>query len=295
MVPLCRVAVVQMRSQPLDPITNATATSAGIERCAAAGATVVVLPELVATGYRVNREELAPIAESVSDPGPVLTAWTQTARRLGVAVVGGFAERAGDRLFNSAATIDETGEIVSVYRKLHLFGRERDCFEPGDRGLPIVTVAGVRIGVLVCYDLRFPEAMRIMALRGAELIAVPTAWVAGFDRSVPPDGRIGHVDGVIVQANLNQVFVACADTVGEISGVAFLGRSVVVSPFGELLAGPLSPDADEYAIVDVDVAQVEAARHRGPGIDPLANRRTDVYGTELGYREPVPAAAGERP
>ncbi len=273
-----------MRSAPLDPLSNATMTGAAIERCAREGATLVVLPELAATGYVSDSHALQPIAESVADPGPVLAAWVESARTHEVAVIGGFAERDGDNLYNSAVTIDTSGRIVSVYRKLHLFGQERDCFQPGNLGLPIATVSGVQVGVLVCYDLRFPEAMRIMALRGAEVIAVPTAWVAGFDRTVPATGRIGQVDGAVVQANLNQVFVVCADTVGVISDNTFLGRSVAVSPFGEVIAGPLSPDQEDYAMIEIDVAQVSAARHRGPGIDPFANRRTDVYGTELGYQ-----------
>lgn len=284
-----RVAMVQMRSAPLDPSSNAVKTGAAIERCAREGATLVVLPELAATGYISDREALHPIAESVADPGPVLAAWMESARTNQVAVIGGFAERDGDSLYNSAVTIDGSGQVVSVYRKLHLFGRERECFEPGNLGLPIATVSSVQVGVLVCYDLRFPEAMRILALRGAEVIAVPTAWVAGFDKSVPVTGRIGQVDGAIVQANLNQVFVVCADTVGVISENAFLGRSVAVNPFGEVIAGPLSPDQEDYAIIEIDVSHVSAARHRGPGIDPFANRRTDVYGMELGYQYTTPS------
>jgi len=283
---LVQVAVCQVRAHALDPEANATTTVATIERAARDGARLVILPELAASGYGVERTALLAVAESVANPGPVLQAWRSAARRLKVAIVGGLAEVDGDRLFNSAVTIDESGEIVSVYRKLHLFAGERDCFAPGDLGLPIVTVLGMRVGVIVCYDLRFPEAMRILALRGAELIAVPTAWVAGFDRR-PPSGRIGQVDGAIVQANLNQVYVACADTVGAIDPFTFLGQSVVVSPYGQALAGPLSGTYEDIAHVTVDPAAVAAARHRGPGIDPFENRRADVYAADLGYREPV--------
>jgi predicted amidohydrolase len=125
--------------------------------------------------------------------------------------------------------------------------------------------------------------MRILALRGAELIAVPTAWVAGFDRVVPEHGRIAQVDGAIVQANLNQVYVACADQVGTSGRTAFLGRSVAVGPYGDILAGPLSPTDEDLTTITVDAVEVERARHRGPGIDPLENRRTDVYDAYLGY------------
>ncbi len=281
-----QVAVCQVQAHALDPAANALSTVAAIERAATEGARIVVLPELAATGYCVDPVALRDVAESVSTPGPVLRAWVDAARRLGVAVIGGFAELDGGRLFNSAVTIDASGSVRSVYRKLHLFAGERDCFAPGDLGLPIVEVHGVRVGVIVCYDLRFPEAMRILALRGAELIAVPTAWVGGFDRR-PSGERIGQVDGAIVQANLNQVYVACADAVGAIDPFRFLGQSVGVTPYGEVVAGPLSGSDEGIAHVSVDPQTVADARHRGPGIDPFENRRTDVYAVDLGYREPA--------
>lgn len=280
---MIRVSLAQMAAVALDTAANAAATSAAIDRAARDGAQLVVLPELIGTGYVTDADALAAVAEDVSAPGPVLRAWSEAARRTGTCVVGGLAERSGGRLYNSAVCIDETGAIAGVYRKLHLFGREHDGFTPGDRGLPIVELAGLRVGVLVCYDLRFPEAMRILALRGAELIAVPTAWVAGFDRVVPEHGRIAQVDGAIVQANLNQVYVACADQVGAAGRTTFLGRSVAVGPYGDVLAGPLSPTDEGLTTITVDATEVAAARHRGPGIDPLENRRTDVYDAYLGY------------
>ena len=281
------VGIAQMVASVLDPKANAKATSAAIDAAADLGASVVIMPELITTGYLTDREALLPIAERVDGTGPCLRAWRAKAKERKVTVVGGFAERAGDRLFNSAVTIDSAGEISSLYRKLHLFGRERECFDRGDLGLPVVTVDGIRIGVLVCYDLRFPEAMRILALQGAELIAVPTAWVSGFDRNVPAQGRIAQVDGAIVQANLNQVYVACADQVGGAAVGGFLGRSVAITPFGDLCVSPLSPVEEDLAIFDMDTDEVYRARHRGLGIDPFENRRTDVYGELLGYLLPA--------
>lgn len=283
----CNVALVQARAARLDTEANIASSVREIERSAGHGASVVVLPELYASGYVDDRAALEPIAEDVRRPGRCLSAWMAAAREFEVAIVGGFAEKEGDRLFNSAVTIDPSGEVVSVYRKLHLFGSERDCFEPGDLGLPIVRVDDLMIGVVVCYDLRFPEVLRILALRGAELVAVPTAWVAGFDKSTPANGRIGQVDGVIVQANLNQIYVGCADQVGTSGQHLFLGRSIAISPFGEILAGPASPTEEELVIFAMDADEVDRARHRGKGIDPLENRRTDVYGDLLGYQEPA--------
>ncbi len=248
-----------------------------------------MLPELAATGYVLDRDALLDRAESTQAPGPVLSAWCAAARECGTVVVGGFAEMDGDRLFNSVAVIGPDGRIAGTYRKLHLFGRERDVFTPGDHGLPVFEVAGLRLGVVVCYDLRFPEAVRILALRDVDLVAVPTAWVAGFDKATSPTGSIGQVDGALVQGNLNSVFLACADQVGEAEPYTFLGRSVLVDPYGRATVGPLDPVAEDLVVVEIDTDDVRRARHRGPGISPLEDRRTDVYGELLGYRDPAPA------
>lgn len=287
------VAVAQVRCVPLDPEKNAVITVERIREAAARGAQLVVLPELVATGYEPAAPGLGSLAESVDQPGPCLTAWTAVAAELGVAVVAGFVEREGDRLYNSAAIIDIDGSVLAVYRKLHLFGGERDVFTPGDHGLPLVEVLGASVGIGVCYDLRFPEVLRILAVRGAELVVVPTAWVSGFDRRPPADGRIGQVDGALVQSNLNQLFLACADQVGSSGDTVFLGRSVITDPYGQAVVGPLSADDEDLVVVTLDLDQVEQARHRGPGIDPMANRRTDVYADLLGYREPTTEGGGE--
>lgn len=287
------VAVAQLACPADDPAERRRATVDAIADAAGQGAALVVLPELAACGYRLDAHHLAATAEAVDDPDGVVAAWRAVAGANGIAVVGGFAERtggdgpgAGDRppsaVANAAVAIEADGRIAGVYRKLHLFGREHDVLAPGDLGLPIVELAGLSVGMLICYDLRFVEAARVLGLRGADLIAVPTAWVPGFDKP-RADGGIGQVDGVVVQANLDQVYLACADHVGAEGDLTFLGRSLVVDPYGTVVAGPLAPDRPGLAIAEVDPAVVVAARERGPGISPRGNRRTDVYGAMLGY------------
>lgn len=284
------VGLAQLRCAPLDPAENAARTTAAIAEAAARGADLAVLPELAASGYVLDADRLRPVAESIEAPGPVLSAWCRAAAEHDVGVVGGFCELDGGQLYNSVAVIEPGGRIAGRYRKLHRFAAERGVFAPGDDGLPVFDIAGVRVGVLVCYDLRFPEAMRILALRAAQLIAVPTAWVAGFDadRPDPADRRTGHVDGALVQANLNGVFVACADQVGSTEAHEFLGRSVVADPFGRPLLGPLDPAGEAIEVCRLPLAALRAAADRGGGIRPLRDRRTDVYDETLGYRDPAP-------
>jgi N-carbamoylputrescine amidase len=286
-VPGLGIGVAQIRCQPLDVPANIDTTTAAIRTAAAHGAQLVVLPELASTGYVLDRDQLLARAEPADAAGAVTTAWAEAARECRVTVVGGLAERSGAVLYNSVVVLGPGGDIVGCYRKLHLFGREREVFAPGDLGLPVIELDGLRLGILVCYDLRFPEALRILAVRGVDVVAVPTAWVSGFDAAAGPNDRIGQVDGALVQANLSSVFVACADQVGSAPPFAFLGRSLVVDPYGRPVLGPLSPVDPSVSVVQVDLDEVPAARNRGPGISPLADRRTDVYGELLGYQPPT--------
>lgn len=274
-----KLAVAQIDAVPLDVGANLRLTTEAVERVAAQGADLVVLPELVASGYVLDDPSIRDLAEPADGTGPTLSAWIALARRLDIAVIGGYPELAREGLFNSVAVIDRTGTLRGGYRKLHLFGAEKQRFTRGDLGLPVFELDGVRVGVIVCYDLRFPETMRLLALESeAEVIAVPTAWVVGFDPSATPaNARIGQVEGALVQANLNQVFVACADLCGSERGMTFLGRSLIASPYGHPLAGPL-PAADPAVMVqEIDPAEVLRAQERGDGISPRADRRTDVY------------------
>jgi N-carbamoylputrescine amidase len=280
------VAAAQLRCPANDADARLHATTGAIRAGAAQGADLVILPELAASGYHLEARHLEECAEPEDGSGPFLRAWRTAAAEVGVAVVGGFVERTARGLANAAVVIGTDGAILTTYRKLHLFGGEHDVFIPGDSGLPIVDVAGLRVGVLICYDLRFPEVARILALRDADLIAVPTAWVAGFDKVRRRDGSIGQIDGVVVQANLDQVYIACADQVGAEGDVLFLGRSLVVDAYGGIIAGPLGETDAGFAVATVDAAEVVAARDRGQGISPRANRRVDIYGPVLGYADP---------
>jgi predicted amidohydrolase len=277
-----RVAIAQLELHPGALDENRTRIREAIRFAAEREANLVVLPELASSGYRLEHWEQAhALAEPI--PGPTTEVWREEAVAASCYIVGGICERDGNALYNSVAVVGPEG-VLGLYRKLHLFADERLLFEPGNVGLPVVTLPFGRVGVIVCYDLRFPEALRILALQGADLAAIPTAWAPGFDRTPPPDGIIDQVRAAAVQANLNQVFVAAASRVGADGDLTYLGSSVVVDPHGRLVFGPASRDEETIEVVELDLAEARRAKVRHPLITPLADRRVDVYGETLGYR-----------
>lgn len=240
------------------------------------GADIVVLPELAISGYVVDRELVNQVAEPID--GHSVTALSEVAETNDGLIVVGLCERAGDDVFNSVVVLGRHGVILH-YRKLHLFGDEKDVYTPGDLGLPVVHTRFGTIGVCICYDLRFVEVMRVLALQGADLVIAPAAWVAGFDRAVPASGRTGHAESLLVQANLNQVAAVAVSqvAVNPQEGPATVGGSLACDAYGQILAGPLSRGSADSGMARVDVQAVRAARERGPKIRPREDRRTDVY------------------
>lgn len=243
------------------------------------GARLVVLPELIVPGYLLDREFLHDGAEPLD--GPVTGAWRELAARAGGYIAGGFCERDGDRLYNTAVVVGPEG-IALHYRKLHRFAAEKELFAPGDRGLPVAATGIGVLGLCVCYDLRFVETARILALQGAELICVPTAWLPGFDaQRWDSEGYCPQARGAAFQANLDQVYIACASQAGEAHGSAFLGSSVVCDPYGAVPLGPLPRDRAELASTVLDLDAVSRAHERGALINPRQDRRSDVYGLAI--------------
>lgn len=275
------IGLVQVSGQPFEVDRNREVADTSAASAFEQGADLVVLPEMIIPGYVADRERLATMAEPID--GPTVEAWTDLAARFDGYVVGGFCEADGDALFNTAVAVGPEGLILH-YRKIHLFDDEKLAFQPGDLGFPVVETGFGMIGVCVCYDLRFVEVVRIMALNGADLICVPTAWLPGFDQErwdengMPPQAR-----GAVLQANLSQVFIACASQAGEHGGRFFLGGSCLVDPYGALVAGPLSGSEFAIQVTEVDISAAKQAQVRSPLIAPRTDRRTDVY--QIRYRE----------
>jgi N-carbamoylputrescine amidase len=270
------IAVCGLRTECGLP-ENQSRIELAIASAAAAGASLAILPELVTSGYTTDRAQLLDCRRDIAAATASIREFAHQHR---IAVIAGTARFEDAAIYNSAIAVEATGGLLGCYDKLHLFAGEIDAFTPGRRGLMTFAIAGLSVGVMICYDLRFVEAMRFLALRGAHVIAVPTAWTPGFDQPPGHEPFITQVVGAAVQANLNQLYVACAGMAGaEDSGHArLLGRSVIIDPFGNAAAGP-APEFGAVtlcATVDPDVQNL--ARHRGSNIDPLAQRRSDVYG-----------------
>lgn len=276
-----RVACVQMTSRR-DKAANLSRAEALVARAASTGADIVVLPEkwnLIggANDYRAAAEPL--------DGGESVQAMSTWARTLGVTLVGGSIteRRVGrEKLSNTCCVFDAEGDLVAVYRKIHLFDvevgghvyRESEAEEPGTE--PVVAHAeGWAIGLSVCYDVRFPELYRILALEGAELVTVPAHFTT-------PTGRDHWHVLLRARAIENQLYVAAAGQIGEtIAGKPAYGRSLIVDPWGTVLAQ--APDEETVIVAELDRARLLDIRAKLPS---LANRQANAY------RWPAPVTPG---
>lgn len=270
------VAVIQLAA-PWRALDAARENSARLlRRAATAGARLAILPELCTISYDFrSRDQVEAAAEPVD--GPSVRLWSAIAHETSMTVIAGFPERANDRLYNSAVVILPEGPR-GVYRKAHLYHFERGVFAPGDSGFPIWDTPAGRIGVLICYDLRFAEAVRILLLRGAQILCVPTTWT---DRGKPePWDTRGWCGANYLAAGIayaNRMWVACADRAGQDERVRALGCSMIVAPTGYPAAGPASPAAEEVLVAEVNPALVDAMRATAE-MDLLADRRPELYG-----------------
>jgi predicted amidohydrolase len=185
-------------------------------------ADVAVFPELFLSGYDLPRAR----ERAIEPHGPELEAIRRTAGETSTAVVVGFAERDGDALYNSVALIDETGAAVGVYRKVALFGAERDVFSAGDR-LVVAHLAGRRVGALICFDVEFPELARDLGLAGADLLITASANMAPYHADHELASRARALDNRLPHVYVNRV--------GREGGLDFVGGSRLIAADGAVL------------------------------------------------------------
>ena len=253
--------------------SNRAVAAAAIAESAGHGAELVVLPELCDSGYVFTGEAEARALATPVARNPTLREWQVLAAQYRTTIVGGFCELGEDGLvYNSAAFVGPDG-VIAVYRKAHLWDAEKLVFTPGDAPPPVVDLPFGRAGLMICYDLEFPEWVRLAALAGADLIAAPVNWPA---MPVPASERPCDVVRVQADACVNGVFIAVADRCRVERGVSWVGGTVIVGPDGYPLVGPVT--ADESAVL---VASCELARARKKQIsehnDVLADRRPLLY------------------
>jgi predicted amidohydrolase len=271
-----RIACCQFSPDVEAPDSSAALAREAIAGAVAHGAQIVVLPELCTSGY-VFREPAEARAAATAPDGELLRGWAAEAARGDALVVGGFCELSADgRLFNSSALVDGNG-VVAVYRKVHLWDRERFWFSPGESPAPVIATRHGSIGLAVCYDVEFPELTRGLALHGAELIALPTNWPRD---DAPPDGRPVLHSLAGMTAYLNKLFVAACDRCGTERGVEFEGGSVIAGPDGAFRAGPVADRGVTTLFADCDLSEA-ADKRTSDRNDAFADRRPAHYAPAL--------------
>jgi len=256
-------AAVQFNLKLGEVDTNIASALSGIEQAAAAGAQIAVLPEMWSSGY--DYRHLSDLAERTPE---VIDRLCAVSKSNGMVLVGSLPEKEGETLYNMATVIDG-GEVKGSYRKLHMFstmGEDR-FLSPGDSTLVLDTSVG-RIGVAICYDLRFPELFRKMALDGAELICIPAEW---------PKPRQDHWRTLLrARAIENQLFIAAANCCGIQGTLDFFGMSLLISSKGEVLAE--GGETDTVLTASFDRQEMKNYREQ---IHCFTDRRPEVYGTLL--------------
>jgi predicted amidohydrolase len=263
-------AVAQLAPRIGDLEGNRQRTAAAIVAAAQAGAGLVVLPELSSSGYVfADAEEARSLAEPID--GASVELWRALAREHDLAVVAGLCELDDEGAVRNSAVVIDRGELRAVYRKSHLWDREKLCFEPGSSPPPVVETQVGFVGVAVCYDAYFPEVMRMLSLAGADVIAVPMNSPV---LAAPLEPLIGDLITACASAQVNRVYVAQADRTGTERGVDWAGASVIVDPDGRMLTAKAAGEA-------LLTARVDPARARDKGFgernDVLADRRPELY------------------
>jgi predicted amidohydrolase len=276
------------------------ANRARMERLAAqaAGADLLVFPELSNSGYHFKSREEAWAASEPIPGGDTVRLLCELSARHGMFLVSGICERDGERLYNSAVAVGPEG-LIGRYRKTHLFLNEKDLFSPGDLGFPVFELdlkrlramrgtsgedavrdpasalrppgseaeeTPCRIGILICFDWQFPEVWRVLALKGAEVVCHPSNLVlpGRAQRAVP------------VHSMLNRVFTVLSNRIGSERGLEFTGESIIVAPSGDVLASAPEHE-EEVRVIEIDLAEARNKMVTSRN-DLIADRRPEFYG-----------------
>jgi predicted amidohydrolase len=267
-----KIALVQQHASP-DKAENVARGLRHFDEAAAAGARLVCFAELAFEPFypqRVATGDVKRYAEPI--PGTMTEAFAERARRHGIVTVLNLFERNGSRTFDSSPVIDGDGRLLGITRMLHITDypcfHEQGYYTPGDTGVPVYDTAVGRIGVSICYDRHYPEVMRTLALKGADLVVVPQAGAVG-------EWPEGLYEGEMrVAAFQNGYFVALCNRVGREECLEFAGESFVCAPDGNVIARA-ARGSEEILYADVDPAACADSHARRLF---LRNRRPELYG-----------------
>jgi 5-aminopentanamidase len=257
-----RVAAWQCAPGVLDPDGNLERLAAACREASALGVEVLVTPEMFLTGYAIGADRVRELAR------PARGAWASAVGRIaaeaGVAVVYGFPERDGEAVYNAATFVDRSGAVVAVHRKVHLWGEvDRSQFTAAPAAPAAFDAAAYRLGMLICYDAEFPEAVRRLAVEGAGVVLVPTANPAGYE----------SVQRILLPARAleNGCALVYADYCGSDGQLAYSGLSTIVAADGTVLA-QASADAEELVVAEVTPPERPS--------EYVADRRPELYGEQ---------------
>ena len=260
-----RIAIFQGPAEAGSVARNLRALEERAAAAAGSGADLLICPEMFLSGYAIGAAAAARLAEPAD--GPAFACAAAIARKTGLALLYGYPERGpGGAIYNAVRLVGRDSQGLANYRKCHLFGDlDRGMFRAGSGPSALVDLGGVRIGLLICYDVEFPESVRLLALAGADLVAVPTALMDPFEvvaRTVVP-----------ARAVENQVFLAYANRCGREGDLRYCGQSCVVGPDGADLTR--AGRGEELILADLDRDRLSAARRDNTY---LADRRPELYG-----------------
>jgi len=266
-----KIALIQQHAS-VDRETNVQRGVLALEQAAGRGARLAVFPELAFLRFfpqRRRNEQPPPMAEPV--PGPTTEVFCKLARKHGIVIVLNLYEKDGDRTYDSSPVIDADGKLAGITRMIHIIEgpcfHETDFYDPGNHGATVFQTSIGRLGVAICYDRHFPEYMRALGVKGADVVVVPQA------------GSVGEWPGGIFEAELQVAgfqsgyFAALANRVGAEECLTFAGESFVTDPFGRVIArAPAGEDCTLYADLDLSLLeQCPARRHF------ISDRRPDIY------------------
>ncbi len=278
-----RIALVQM-SCAEEPRLNLDKALARIDEAAAGGARIVCLQELFRSRYFCQAEEVRNFDLAEPVPGPTTEALGALAAARRIVVVGSLFERRAEGVYhNTAVVLDADGRLAGRYRKMHIpddpHYYEKFYFTPGDLDFSAHRTAHATVGVLVCWDQWFPEAARLVALAGAQIVFYPTAigWERGEVEAVRRRQLQAWETVQRGHAIANGMFVAVVNRVGAEGSLEFWGNSFIVDPFGEVIARA-SSNAEEILYADCELGRIEETRRNWPF---LRDRRIDAYGDLL--------------